>query len=100
MIKNIAKMKIKIVLILIALTVSIASPLSINIAPSINGTYLFSLDVCQASSPAASVNVNMRYIYECPCRHIILEFVGFHEVLNPSFNSFLVAFQEEHPPRV
>ncbi|MEW6738855.1 MAG: hypothetical protein AB1325_02975 [Nitrospirota bacterium] len=95
-------MKIKSILVLIAIIVSIASPFhpAVSYASDSNGTKIFTLDVCNASSPSLSVNADMPFVYECPCKHISLGFASFYEGLNPVFNTFLVVFQKEYPPEV
>jgi len=101
MLKYILTMRVRVVVLtLIVLIVSITSPFSINMSPSCHGTFLFNLDVCHASISAVSVNSPMPVIHECPCKTIPLGFAYFYDSFDPTFNSFLIAFQKDRPPRV
>jgi len=87
-------------LILIALSLSIISPLSINISFTHDGTYLVTLDVCHASSPPLSVNTDMPYQHESPSQLAVLEATDLYETLDPKFSPLLITLQIDHPPRV
>ncbi len=99
MLKNTAEMKVKVVLVLIGMSISIMSPLSINISHSGNGTFFFTLDVCNAAGSARSVTSDMPVLHECPCKVLPAGFIGFCEVSNPMFNLSLIPFQKERPPK-
>jgi hypothetical protein len=95
-------MKLKSTLVLIAIIVSIASPLNLAVAHTSdnNETKIFTLNVCHAASPLLSVNADMPSLYEYPCKNMSLGFVSFYEDLNPVFNTLLIIFQKEYPPEV
>ena len=89
------------IMILIVLCFSTLSPVTI-VSPHI-GTKILSiltLDVCHISGDGIFINPDTPFIYECPFRYILLRFAGFYESLDSVFNTFLIAFQKEHPPRV
>ena len=92
-------MKPRAVVILIALAVSIFAPLSINPSPTGSGTFLITLDVCDAANPAVSANSTMPGIHESPCVIIPAGIVGFTRVVDVMFHPLLFATQEEHPPK-
>jgi hypothetical protein len=92
-------MKARALLILIALTVSIAAPLSVTPSPVESGTFLITLDVCDAANPAVSTGSTMPGIHECQCIVRPAAFVGFTRITGIIFRPLLIATQEEHPPR-
>lgn len=93
-------MRIRTVLILIALSVSIISPLSAHISVSSNGTFLITLDVCIAAGCALSVNQYLPCLYEYQFEFPVLEITDLFDNSNPAFKPLLIAFQMDRPPRV
>jgi hypothetical protein len=89
-------------ILLIAIFVSIVTPFlpDISYSPDKGMSIMFTLDVCGASNPSLSVNADMPALYECPCKHTPLAFIGFFEVQDPTFKPFLISFRLEQPPRV
>jgi hypothetical protein len=92
--------KIQALFILIALTVSLVTPLSVAVAPSGGGTFLVALDVCGTANPAVSSGSAMPGIHELPCTMSPAGFIGFVEISDVLFHPLLLSSQEEHPPRV
>ncbi|MEW6108780.1 MAG: hypothetical protein AB1632_06395 [Nitrospirota bacterium] len=92
-------MRIKTALALIALSVSIISPLSVNISVSSDGTYIFTLDVCAAAGQSLSANQNMPFLCEYQFETPVLEIEEILKDFYPSINTVLVVFQKEQPPR-
>lgn len=93
-------MKTRAVVILIALAVSIFAPLSVASPPDGSGTFLVTLDVCDAANPGVSSNSTMPGVHECQCIIIPAGFVGFTRVVEVVFHPLLFATQEEHPPKI
>jgi len=58
------------------------------------------LNVCNVSGTGVLSSTDMPFVYECPCRLVPSSFAGSHDIPNPVFNRFLVAFQKERPPKV
>ena len=89
-------------ILLIAIFVSIVTPFmpDISYSPDKGMSIMFTLDVCHAASPSLSVNTEMPVIYECPCKHAPLAFMGFYETSNPIFNPFMISYPIEQPPKV
>lgn len=92
-------MKIASSLILLALALFIVSPLSIQIAPSDEGTFIVTLDVCHASGSAVSPNADMPAIDERPCSFQPVALAGFIETLSHDCRLYVPSFQLERPPR-
>ena len=90
------------VLILVALIVSLATPVfAITSAVSTGGTaMILTLDVCSSSGLSLSAGNDMPSIYECPCKIVPMEFAGFQNILQPPFLLLLMPSQEELPPKV
>ena len=93
-------MKARALVILFALTVSIVAPLSVAPSPAGGGTFLVTLDVCDAANPAVSANSTMPGIHESPCIIIPAVFVDFTRITSLMFHPLLIATQEEHPPKI
>lgn len=92
-------MKVRSLVILIALSLSISSPLSVSNTPSNDHSYIITLDVCHASGSAVSVSANTPALQEslynlCPpglCRC--------SEIIGPLHEPSLVLVGIEHPPK-
>jgi hypothetical protein len=93
-------MRIKGILILIVLTLSIIPPLAINISPSSNEASLFTLDVCHTSNQILSTNSDSPCLFETSFKEIKLEVSNIQEEIEPVLNLFLTDFQIDHPPKV
>jgi len=95
-------MRLKALIVLIALITSILTPVSFGVYSVDNKTtVIVTLDLCSAAAGhAVSVNTESAVIYESPCRLVQLMFAGFYDSNEPAFNQFLLAFLREHPPRV
>jgi len=93
-------MKAGTVFILLALALSIVSPLSITLSSSGDGTFLISLDVCSAANPAVSSHSSVPAIHECPCLIRPAESIGLLMIIDPVFHPFLISSEDDQPPRV
>jgi hypothetical protein len=88
------------VIILIALSLSVM-PQTVVVHPHAGTeTSISVLNVCNGSGTGVLSSTDMPFVYECPCKLVPSSFAGFHDIANPVFNRFLVAFQKEHPPKV
>lgn len=93
-------MKGKGIFLLILLLLSVFAPLSLNIAPAKDGTYLLSLDVCNAQAAALSTSFDVPCICSSPVKVCSICFMA---VLGPDtdiFYTYLLPYLTEHPPRV
>lgn len=94
-------MKTAAFLILAMLVLSMTSPLSLHVPfSSDHNSRILTLDICDASGSALSVNGGMPVIPECPCKLCPLEFNGFHWIADTLFTPFFIPFQQDRPPRV
>lgn len=95
-------MKAGSILLLLALIVSVISPLSpvVSHASDKGKAMLLTLDVCDKTGQSLSSNADMISIHECQSKFIPLGFSGFHRISNPALSSSLISFQKERPPRV
>ncbi len=94
-------MRVKALIVLIALISSIMTPVSFNVYSSKNKTTIIvTLDVCNAAGHSVSVNSESAIVYELPCRFVQLMFNGFYEIIEPAFFQFILAFLSDHPPKV
>jgi hypothetical protein len=88
------------VIILIALSLSVI-PQTVVVHPYTGTeTSISVLDVCNDSGTGVLSSPDMPFVYECPCKLVSSSFAGTHDIANPVFNLFLVAFQKERPPKV
>jgi hypothetical protein len=95
-------MKLKSLLVLIILIVSVATPFKLRISISQNSkvAFIFALNVCHASDASLSVNMDSPSLYECPCKLPLPQFDGFYEKSEPLMATYLTSFQKERPPEV
>jgi|Deesub1362A_J573_1020465.scaffolds.fasta_scaffold21878_2 hypothetical protein len=94
-------MRLKALIVLIALITSILTPVSFGVYSIDNQTtVIVTLDLCSAAGHSLSVNTESAVLYESPSRLVQLMFAGFYDSIDPAFNPFLLAFLSDHPPRV
>lgn len=93
-------MRVKGILILLVLTISIIPPLTINISPSSNEASILTLNICHALNPILSTNSDSPCLFESSFKEIKLEVSNIQKEIEPVPNLFLVSFQIEHPPKV
>ncbi len=95
-------MKLKSLLVLIILMVSIVTPVKphISISQNSNMAFIFTLNVCHASDASFSVNTDSPSLYECTCKLPLLQFDGVFQTSELSMTSFLLPFQKERPPEI
>ena len=94
-------MKTGSMLVLLALVISVIIPnITIIGAATNNQPMILTLDVCSPSGSAATANADMPSLHECMCSLAPSASTSFHIALNPVFNSFIIAFQKDRPPRV
>jgi hypothetical protein len=84
----------------VVLFISIMSPLSMNMFPADETPYILTLDVCNASGAAMSVNADASVIHEDRYQIFLPEFSCFHNMASPVLIAFLIPFQDERPPEV
>ena len=96
-------MKIRALLILIALTLSILSPLSVSPSRHVRRTddhsYIVTLDVCKTAGSAVSVSTDTPALQECPSKVFPFDFYEYTEVIYPQSKPSLIAFQLKRPPK-
>lgn len=95
-------MRLKSVLILIVLGLSVISSSAITVpaSPFSNGTFLVTLDVCHSANPAVSANSDMPYLHEISNQPFVLEHVIAHKSVDSVLKQFVIVFPKEHPPKV
>jgi hypothetical protein len=95
-------MKLKSLLVLFILIVSIATPFKLQISTGQNSkvAFIFTLNVCHASDASLSVNTDSPSMYECPCKPPLPQFDGIYEKSEPSMVPILMVFHKERPPEV
>ena len=94
-------MKWQALIILAAIVVSIIVPSSLPLLSNHDGqAAIGTLDVCHSATPAISSNGDMPYVNECSCKAPLLALSSAAEVLSPLFKPFLIAFQDERPPKI
>ena len=93
-------MKMRAVLIMAALVISIVLPLKIHLAPTDGNRHVLSLDVCSAEGSMMTVNAHMPVIHQSPCNLCLLNFKEFYRISNLQFSPLFIPFQKDRPPRV
>jgi hypothetical protein len=92
-------MKRAAITLLIVLFSALCSPLTIAVSPYDHESCLVTLDVCNASHGAVSVNADSPVIQACFSHTFPLAFAGYVEVLDPSFKPAVFSFTQERPPK-
>jgi hypothetical protein len=88
------------VIVLLAIMLSIIVPPSLPMTISHDGqTSIATLDLCHSSAPALATSGNMPCTIECPCQPLPLARSAAAEIDKPPFRPFLIAFQDERPPK-
>jgi len=86
-------------ILLMVLFSALCSPLTIISAPSDNGSFLVTLDVCHSSGSFLSVNADSPAIQECCLNIVPLAFSGYLEEAIPLFNPSVIISKQERPPQ-
>jgi hypothetical protein len=91
-------MKWKTVIVLLFIILGIMAPPSL---PLVNGheARIGALDVCRSAAPAMSSQGDMPCVNGCPYP-LPMEGGEIGEIPAPPFKPLLIAFQDEHPPKV
>lgn len=93
-------MKTGSILILLALVIpAIIPPVTMLDVTNNSQSSIFALDVCTPLNSAATANADMPSLHECMCSLTPSASTSFYIALNPVFNPFIIAFQEDRPPR-
>ena len=92
-------MKVRSLLILIALSLSIFSPFSVSINPSDGHSYIINLDVCHASGSAASISADTPALQESLCSLCAPGLWDYAEIIGLLRKPSLVLFDLKRPPK-
>jgi hypothetical protein len=94
-------MKWQAAIVLLAIVVSIIVPpsLSLTVAHGKQAA-IGALDVCHSATPALSSHGDMPCMHESPRRFLPLSQNKTAEITIPPFAPFLMAFQDERPPKI
>lgn len=93
-------MRLQTVIILLAIALSIVVPPSLPFAISDGGRASIGiLDVCHSATPALFSNGDMPCINVCPCRPLPLALENVTEIAPSPRKPFLLAYQDERPPK-
>jgi hypothetical protein len=84
---------------LIAVAISILSPMSIDFSPAAKGTFLLTLDVCNAGHHL-SINSESPCICEYPSSLHVLEMISSVDGFKASFLPFVTVLRKDRPPKV
>ncbi len=94
-------MKWQAVIVLLAISLTIAIPPSPSLTNSHTGHAMIgNLDICHSSTPALSSNGNMPSIQESFCHPISLALQETAEIVNSRFKPIITVFDNERPPKV
>lgn len=96
--RRIRRMKIKAAILVAALLLSATAPFSIHISVSQNVPVLISLDICNASVAALSVNADATVIQESSFKLVIPAFSGYVSPPDPGYLSLMLPSKQERPP--
>ena len=92
-------MKWQAIIVLLAITLSIAVPASLSLTCDHGGlAAIGTLDVCHSATPALSSSGDMQCI-QCSCHPLPLVLQETSEIVNSHFKQAITAFQDERPPK-
>jgi len=94
----IAMKKVALILLMVLFS-ALCSPLTIIAAPSDSGSFLVTLDVCNASGSFLSVNADCPAIQECSLNIVPLVFLEYLDEVRPLFNPSVIISKQERPPQ-
>ena len=94
-------MKCLSVVVIIAIVLGVVVPPVLTITPAQGGqsAAIRVLDVCHSATPALSSNGDMPCMNECPCKQGLVPVIVYAEKIDPLFTHFLLASQNERPPK-
>ncbi len=92
-------MKLKSVIVLFAVVVSILSPLSLHLTIAHGTASIEGLDVCHAGSFALSPGHDAPCVNEPIYRPYLPSHCYNAEMFDPTMRILVIAFLEEHPPK-
>jgi hypothetical protein len=78
---------------------SVISPLTISISPEDDTSYIVTLDVCNTSSGALSVNNESPVIQECPYSLAVPAFIGYVSIPHLEHLPQIFTSREDRPPK-
>ncbi len=93
-------MRVKAIIVLLSILITLFVPVSLTIQPVSDGTYLVTLDVCNANAGGALTAADGVYIPFNPfqiCKFCVVSFI---EPEKAQFNLFILPTSLEHPPKV
>ena len=86
------------IIVLLTITLSIVIPHPFPMAGSSGQTAIGTLDVCHSGTPVLSSNNEISCVNEWPNRPLPLA-QSTVDVANPPFHPYIIAFQDERPPK-
>ena len=93
-------MKVRSVIVLFAIAVSVLSPLSVHLTIAHGQTSIEALDVCHAGSLALSASHDMPGVSQPIYGLYLPARVEGAQILDTTLKLFPPTFQEEHPPKI
>jgi len=90
----------KAAILLVALLLSLAAPVSIQICASADAPVFVTLDVCNAAGTVLSLNAGMPVIQERTCEIVPPAFTGYINVSNLRAAPLNLTYKHYHPPEV
>ncbi len=93
-------MRLKSIIVLLAIAISIFSPLSVHLTIAHGQTSIGTFDVCHAGSLALSTIDDTPCVSQPLYRPCLPSCVEGAEILDPTPKLFLSTFQVEHPPKI
>jgi len=93
-------MKVRSVIVLLAIAVSVLSPLSVHLTIAHGQEAIGTFDVCHAGSLALSTSLDMPCVSQPVYSLYCPPFVESAQILDPTIKLLISPFQKEHPPKI
>jgi hypothetical protein len=93
-------MRLKSVIVLLAIVFSVISPLSVHLTIAHGQTSIETFDICHAGSLALSTSHDMPCVSEPVYRPCLPSHSAGAEKLDPIHKPLITTFQEERPPKI
>jgi hypothetical protein len=88
------------VIVLLAIVAGAIVPPSFSLTVGHGDQAIGTLDLCHSGTPAISSNGDMPCVNECECRPLPLSQYRTFIIPTPRCKPFLIAYQDERPPKI
>ncbi len=93
-------MRLKALIVLFVILISILTPMSLTLKPVSEGTFILTLDICNANAGGTFNTANSFYIPVTPFKLCNFCNISFKKIEKKCFRFFILSTALEHPPKI